>query len=74
MRIWTLWASLSTLAEGYNYFFTVTDQSTRWVEAGPIKNQEASTCADAFVAVWISQFGVPDHVTSDRENQSCSST
>jgi transposase InsO family protein len=39
------------------------------MEATPIKNMEASTCADAFIADWVSRFGVPATVTSDRGRQ-----
>jgi hypothetical protein len=40
---------LPVSAEGYTYLFTVIDRSTRWLEAVPIKNMEARTCADALV-------------------------
>jgi hypothetical protein len=45
------------------------DRHTRWIEAIPIPNMEASTCADAFIAGWVSRFGVPATVTSDRGRQ-----
>jgi hypothetical protein len=45
------------------------DRHTRWIEAIPIPNMEASTCADAFIASWVSRFGVPATVTSDRGRQ-----
>ncbi len=56
-------------AAGHCYLFTMIDRSTRWMEATPIKNMEASTCADAFIADWVSRFGVPATVTSDRGRQ-----
>ncbi len=40
----------------------------------PSKNQEASTCADALVATWISTFGVSHIGSSDRGTQFCSPT
>jgi hypothetical protein len=45
------------------------DRHTRWIEAVPVPNMEASTCADAFIAGWVSRFGVPATVTSDRGRQ-----
>jgi transposase InsO family protein len=63
---------LPVSAEGYTYLFTVIDRSTRWLEAVPVKNMEARTCADALVNTWVSRFGVPAVVTSDRGTQFCS--
>ncbi len=36
--------------EGYKYLFTMTDRSTRWLEALPVKDLEAATAADALVS------------------------
>jgi transposase InsO family protein len=60
---------LPTLPEGFEYIFTVIDRSTRWLEAVPVKNLEATTAADALVESWISRFGVPADITSDRGTQ-----
>jgi hypothetical protein len=37
-------------AAGHSYLFTMIDRSTCWLEASLVKNIEASTCADAFIA------------------------
>ncbi len=60
---------LPTSAEGFKYLFNIIDRSTRWVEAIPVKNMEAATIADALVAGWVSRFGVPAVITSDRGTQ-----
>jgi transposase InsO family protein len=58
-----------TSAEGFKYLFTIIDRSTRWVEAISVKNIEAATIVDALVAGWVSRFGVPAVITSDRGTQ-----
>jgi transposase InsO family protein len=60
---------LPTSPDGFKYIFTIIDRSTRWLEAFPVKNMEATTAADALVAGWISRFEVPAAVTSDRGTQ-----
>jgi transposase InsO family protein len=51
------------------YLLTIIDRSTRWFEAVPLHNMEASTCVDAFIANWVVRFGVPGTVTTDRGAQ-----
>ncbi|XP_059098445.1 uncharacterized protein LOC131892638 [Tigriopus californicus] len=41
----------------------------RWADAIPLANVTAAACARALVRGWISRFGVPDDVTSDRGAQ-----
>jgi transposase InsO family protein len=60
---------LPTSPEGFKYIFTVIDRSTRWLEAIPVKNLEATTAVDALVEGWISRFGVPADITTDRGTQ-----
>ena len=61
------------VCEGMEYLFTVIDRFTRWPEAIPLPNCRAETCAKAFIRHWISRFGVPYDVTSDRGPQFTSS-
>lgn len=55
--------------EGYWYVVTMVDRATKWVEAIPIKEMSAETVADAFVRHWVSKFGVPLKLTTDRGAQ-----
>jgi transposase InsO family protein len=52
--------------EGFAYMLTAIDRTTRWLEVIPMRNMDAVTCADAFVTSWITRFGVPALVTTDR--------
>lgn len=56
-------------SEGMKYIFTVIDRFTRWPEAIPMHEMKTEDCAKAFVRHWISRFGVPGDVTSDRGRQ-----
>lgn len=53
-------------SEGYRYLFTIMDRSTRWPEAVPMVDATAASCSAALLSGWVSRFGVPDHITSDR--------
>jgi cleavage and polyadenylation specificity factor subunit 1 len=60
--------------EGFKYILTVVDRSSRWLEAVPLKDMEAPTCLSAFLHHWVSRFGVPAIVTTDRGRQFASAT
>ena len=57
---------LTASAEGHTHVMTMIDRSTRWVEVVPLSSTTATACADALVAGWISRFGVPAAITTDR--------
>jgi hypothetical protein len=51
---------------GCTHLLTMVDRSTRWAEAVPLVNTSTSSCAAAFFNSWVSRFGVPAVLTSDR--------
>ena len=53
-------------SSGNKYILLVGDQFTKWYEAIPMSNQEASTVAKAFVNVWVSRFGCPANLHGDK--------
>ena len=53
----------------YRYLLTCVDRATRWIEATPLADISAATVAAAFMDVWVSRFGVPLHVVTDRGTQ-----
>ena len=56
-------------SNGYTYLLTVVDRTTRWPEAIPLSSITSEDCARALIAGWISRFGVPTRITSDRGTQ-----
>jgi len=55
-----------------NYLLTVIDSHTRWLEVQPLKDISAKTVVKAFLFCWVSRFGPPLYLTTDRGTQFCS--
>ncbi len=58
-----------TISLGHNHILTIIDRTSRWMEAIPLTNTAATDVAAALFSGWISRFGVPDTITSDRRPQ-----
>ncbi|GBL74067.1 hypothetical protein AVEN_230973-1 [Araneus ventricosus] len=52
--------------KGYRYVLVLMDYFSKWSEAIPIPDQEASTVAEELVRTWISRYGVPMILLSDQ--------
>ena len=60
---------LPTTSDGHSYILTLIDRSTRWIEACPLRSIVADEVAKAFVSSWVSRFGVPLYLITDRGRQ-----
>jgi cleavage and polyadenylation specificity factor subunit 1 len=56
-------------SHGHTHLLTIVDRTTRWPEAIPLASTTAEDCARAFLHGWVSRFGAPLHITSDRGSQ-----
>ena len=60
-------------SEGHTYLLTAVDRFSRWPEAFPLRSTDAATVAQAFNLGWVSRFGIPEVIISDRGPQFVSS-
>ena len=51
---------------GYTYILTISDYFTKWADAFPIRNQEATTVANVLVDRVLSYMGMPLQILTDR--------
>jgi hypothetical protein len=63
-----IWGTLQ-YSNNFNYIFTIIDRTSKWMEAIPLSDTSAAACAKALTFTWISRFGVPETITSDRRPQ-----
>ena len=54
---------------GNKYVLVIVDSFSKWMEAYPLPNIEAKTVADKLVMEFISRFGVPIQIKTDRGRQ-----
>nr|VZI06174.1 unnamed protein product [Spirometra erinaceieuropaei] len=58
-----------TPSRGYTHILTAVDRFTRWPIAVPTSDTSAENIAMVFLTHWISTFGVPATLTTDRGSQ-----
>ncbi len=56
-------------SNSFNHIFTIIDRMSKWMEAIHLSETSAVACAKALTFTWISNFGVPETITSDRGPQ-----
>ena len=52
-------------SQGFTHLLTVVDRFSRWPEAILLTSTDTTSVARAFVAQWVSRFGVPGEIISD---------
>jgi hypothetical protein len=52
-----------------SHILKVIDRTSKWMEAIPLVETSAAACAKWLTFSWISRFGVPETITSDRGPQ-----
>ena len=58
-----------TSSGGFKYILSIIDRFTRFYQAIPLPNMQTNTVIAAFISGWVSLFGCPKYVQTDRGTQ-----
>ena len=61
-------------SKGHTHLLTIVDRFSKWMDAIPLKDTTAPHLAEQFMHHWISKFGCPKVITTDRGANLISST
>jgi hypothetical protein len=56
-------------SNNFNFICTIIDHTSKWMEAIPLSNTSAASCAKALTFTWISCFCIPEAIPSDHSPQ-----
>ncbi|KAJ8398569.1 hypothetical protein AAFF_G00420970 [Aldrovandia affinis] len=56
-------------SRGFTHLLTMVDRTTRWPEPVPLASTTTADVARAFIDTWVSRFGTPSDLSSDRGSQ-----
>ena len=54
------------MSDNFAYLLTMIDRFSNWKEAMPLENIGTKTILDSFLGNWVSRYGVPECLTTDR--------
>ena len=54
---------------GNKYILVMVDYFTNWLEATPMPDMKARTCAQAFITDWVLRMGIPGQLHSNQDTQ-----
>ena len=57
------------VSNSFRYLLTMIDRSTRWFEVCALIDITTTTVIETFTHCWISRYGVPEYVVTDRGAQ-----
>ena len=53
----------------HSYILTIVDRHSRWFDTIPLTRITSRACVDAFVLHFVSRYGSPQTITTDRNRQ-----
>eukprot|EP00731_Ephydatia_muelleri_P034119 Em0047g38a len=56
-------------SNGFTHLLTIVDRFSHWPEAVPLNDISTFACAQALIYYWISRFGIPMDMSTDRGSQ-----